>query len=51
MDAGRKIDSRPPDRLAAELKRLHSYQLPEIVAVPVIAGSLEYLDWIDGAIA
>jgi periplasmic divalent cation tolerance protein len=34
-------------RLERLVKSLHSYNLPEIIAVPVIAGSKEYLKWID----
>ena len=26
---------------------LHSYETPQIVAIPVVAGSQSYLDWID----
>lgn len=33
--------------LMAEVKNLHSYQVPEIVALPVTAGLPAYLDWID----
>jgi periplasmic divalent cation tolerance protein len=29
------------------IRRLHSYQVPEILAVPVAAGSADYLAWID----
>lgn len=29
------------------VKSLHSYETPEIIAVPVIAGEKKYLDWID----
>jgi len=29
------------------IKSMHSYETPEVVAVPVIAGSKSYLDWID----
>ena len=31
------------------IKRLHPYELPEIVAVPVQHGSAEYLEWINSA--
>jgi periplasmic divalent cation tolerance protein len=31
------------------IKRLHPYELPEIVAVPVAQGSAEYLEWINAA--
>lgn len=33
----------------AAIKRLHPYELPEIIAVPVGHGSNEYLDWINAA--
>lgn len=33
--------------LEAEIKRLHSYATPEIIALPVVAGSDAYLDWIE----
>jgi periplasmic divalent cation tolerance protein len=29
------------------IKELHPYEVPEIVAVPIVAGSAEYLKWID----
>lgn len=28
------------------VRRLHSYEVPEIIALPITAGSHEYLDWI-----
>ena len=33
--------------LMGEVKRLHSYEVPEIIALPLIGGSQDYLDWID----
>jgi periplasmic divalent cation tolerance protein len=33
------------DALAERLKGLHSYEVPEILAVPVVAGSEAYLAW------
>lgn len=32
--------------LESRLKALHPYELPELIAVPVCAGSTPYLDWI-----
>jgi len=29
------------------VKRTHSYEVPEIIALPVIAGSEDYLKWLD----
>lgn len=34
------------EELEREVRALHSYDTPEIIAVPVIAGSMPYLDWI-----
>lgn len=33
-------------RLAAEVKRLHSYQVPEVIAFPIVHGAADYLAWI-----
>ncbi len=30
-----------------EVKRLHSYDTPEIIAAPIVAGSRDYLEWLD----
>ena len=29
------------------VKRLHSYTVPEVVALPILAGSSDYLSWVD----
>ncbi len=34
------------DQLRIELERLHSYELPEVIAVPVVDGSERYLEWL-----
>lgn len=33
--------------LHAEVERLHSYDIPEFIALPIIAGSPAYLRWLD----
>ena len=33
--------------LRAELLRVHSYEVPEVLALPVIDGSPGYLEWLD----
>lgn len=33
--------------LEREIRRLHSYDTPEIIAVPIVAGSAAYLRWIE----
>lgn len=34
------------EHLSLAIKQLHSYEVPEIIATPVIAGSPDYLDWV-----
>ncbi len=31
--------------LAERLKGLHSYEVPEVLAIPIVEGSKAYLDW------
>ena len=35
------------DRLTEAVKILHSYKVPEILALPIIEGSRTYLDWLE----
>jgi periplasmic divalent cation tolerance protein len=37
-------------QIVASVKDAHSYELPEIIALPVVGGSREYLDWIDSEV-
>ena len=39
------------DDLEREVRALHSYDTPEIVAVPIVAGSAPYLEWLIKAAA
>ncbi|HBL53616.1 MAG TPA: hypothetical protein DDZ34_06230, partial [Syntrophaceae bacterium] len=34
-------------RVESAIKKLHSYETPEIIAVPIVNGSKEYLKWLD----
>ncbi len=34
------------EELIRRVKSLHSYTVPEIIALPIVAGSREYLDWV-----
>jgi len=36
-------------KIFAKVKSLHSYQNPEIIAMPIVDGSKEYLNWIDSS--
>ena len=35
------------NKVEAAIKKLHSYETPEIIAVPIVKGSKEYLGWLD----
>jgi periplasmic divalent cation tolerance protein len=37
--------------LQAAIKRLHSYEIPEIIALPIAAGSQSYLSWLAESVA
>ena len=41
-----KTDAGRLRELEREVKRMHSYEVPEFVVLPVIASSREYLKWI-----
>ena len=34
-------------KVEARVKELHSYEVPEILALPVVEGSKAYLDWLE----
>ena len=34
------------DELEREVRALHSYDTPEIVAIPILTGSAPYLEWL-----
>ncbi len=35
------------EKLRSEIARMHSYELPEVIAIPVVDGSEPYLEWMD----
>jgi periplasmic divalent cation tolerance protein len=39
------------EALEMRLKALHPYEIPEIIAVPVVTGSSQYLAWLTAATA
>ncbi len=38
------------DKLATIIKQMHSYEVPEIIAVPIAKGEQTYLKWLDGTL-
>ncbi|CBN55551.1 MULTISPECIES: divalent-cation tolerance protein CutA [Kamptonema] len=41
-----KTDLAKFDVLATKVRQLHSYEVPEIIALPIVAGNPAYLQWI-----
>lgn len=37
--------------LEQKIRELHSYEVPEVIALPILAGSQPYLDWITAQVA
>ena len=38
-------------RIVQRVKELHSYEVPEIIALPIIGGSEDYLKWIEESLS
>jgi periplasmic divalent cation tolerance protein len=38
------------EELEREVRALHSYETPEIIALPITAGSAPYLEWLTGTV-
>ena len=36
--------------LRAAIRELHSYDLPECIAIPIESGSADYLSWLSGSV-
>jgi periplasmic divalent cation tolerance protein len=39
------------DQLRAQIEKMHSYEVPEVIAIPMVAGSQGYLDWMNRVLA
>jgi periplasmic divalent cation tolerance protein len=38
------------NKLAVAVKTLHSYEVPEILALPVVDGAKTYLEWLESCL-
>jgi periplasmic divalent cation tolerance protein len=45
-----KSSGRLLSRIVEAVKKTHSYDVPEIIALPVIGGNEDYLGWIDSEV-
>ncbi len=39
------------DRIVRGVEELHSYEVPEVVALPVLGGSEDYLRWVEESLS
>ncbi len=46
-----KTTAKRLSELEREVKALHSYEVPEFIAVPITEGSRKYLDWLREGVA
>ena len=42
-----ELEMHYPDTLRAALESAHTYEVPEVIAIPIVDGSPNYLSWID----
>jgi len=38
------------ENLSDEVKALHSYEVPEIIALPIVNGSKAYMEWLESCL-
>ena len=43
-------DTLLPD-IIKSVRKIHSYSVPEIIAIPIVGGNQDYLDWIEQSVA
>ena len=39
------------DRIVSRVKELHSYEVPEVIALPILGGSEDYLRWVEESLS
>ncbi len=45
-----KTEKSMVDRIIERIKEVHSYELPEIIALPIVAGYDKYLAWVEASV-
>ena len=45
-----KTDKKVLDKVVNEVRVLHSYEVPEIIAIPIVGGYKDYLQWIENSV-
>lgn len=42
-----KTSDKNKENVIQRIKQLHSYEVPDIVCIPIISGYKQYLEWVD----
>jgi len=45
-----KTQARMVDKIKARIKEMHSYQVPEIIVIPITDGEKCYLEWVSQSV-
>ena len=45
-----KTNSALLDDIVAMVKKVHSYEVPEVIALPIVGGSSDYLKWLNNEV-
>ncbi|MFQ5866602.1 MAG: divalent-cation tolerance protein CutA [bacterium] len=46
-----KTQGKMVKRVVKRVKEIHSYKVPEVIALPIVEGNRDYLQWISDALA
>jgi len=46
-----KTTKRNVNRIVKRVKELHSYEVPEVIALPILHGSEDYLKWMEESLS
>ena len=46
-----KTNSALLDDIVAMVKKVHSYEVPEVIALPIVGGSSDYLKWLNSEVS
>lgn len=46
-----KTQGKMVNRIVKRVKEIHSYEIPEVIALPIVEGNRDYLQWISDVLA
>jgi periplasmic divalent cation tolerance protein len=42
-----KTSDKNKEKIIQRIKQLHSYEVPDIICIPIVSGYKKYLEWVD----